>query len=447
MGFPKDFIWGAAAASYQIEGGAYDDGKGLSVWDTFCMQSGNILNSDTGDVAIDHYHRYKDDVQLMKNIGLPSYRLSISWPRVIPDGIGSVNQKGLDFYDRLIDELLEKDIIPYVTLFHWDYPNALQLKGGWLNDDSPEWFAEYTQLITRRLSDRVKNWFTLNEPQCFVALGHRDGIHAPGLRLSDRDILKVYHNSLLAHGKAVKAIRENAVLEPFIGIALVGNSPMPVTNSDEDIAYARKKLFDVSEFEPWTYGFWMDPIFLGEYPRKVHEYLERHGLRVTSEEQRIISEEVDFLGLNIYTGYDVSGAKGRHQMHGGYPRTSNEWRVTPKSVYWGSRFAYERYKKPIIISENGMANNDWPQLDGRVMDYQRIDYIQRYLRELSKAIDEGVDIKGYFYWSIFDNFEWAKGYRDRFGLVYVDMETQERILKESAYWYKKVIDTNGERIF
>ena len=447
MSFPKDFIWGSAAASYQIEGGAYDDGKGLSIWDMMCRMPGKVWEGNTGEVSCDHYHRYEEDARLMGEIGLKAYRLSISWPRVIPDGIGKVNEKGLAFYDRLVDALLENGVDPWVTLFHWDYPYALYCRGGWLNRDSADWFAEYATVITDKLSDRVSHWMTQNEPQCYIGLGHQIGEHAPGVKLGFADILLATHHSLLAHGKAVQAIRAGAKLKPLIGAAPVGFTYYPETDSNEDIAAARTAMFSVTKKNCWNNTWFADPMIFGKYPKDGLELFAEEMPEIKNGDMETICQPLDFYGVNIYHGWAI-----RATTEGGYktvqgaegpPLTTMIWRVTPKALYWGPRFLYERYKLPIVVTENGMANCDWVHLDGKVHDPQRIDFLTRYLREYKRAIDDGVDAKGYFLWTIMDNFEWAYGYRRRFGIIYVDFVTKERILKDSAYWYKDVIASNG----
>lgn len=450
MDFPEKFVWGAAAASYQIEGAAFKDGKGLSVWDVFTRKEGAVNNNNNGDIACDHYHHYKEDVQIMKEICLKAYRFSISWPRVIPAGRGKVNEKGLDFYDKLVDELLANGIEPYVTLFHWDYPFELYKQGGWLNPASPDWFANYTKVIVQRLSDRVKNWFTINEPQVFVNLGHEDGTHAPGVKLSTAELLQIGHNVLLAHGKAVQAIRENSKQKCQIGLAPSESPGIPVNNTPESIEAARKATFSVEDKGLWAINWWMDPVFFGHYPEEGLKKYEKFLFDIKEEDMEIISQPLDFFGVNIYTGVKVDVDKGGRPVpveeKDGYPRTAFYWPITPEALYWGPKFYYERYGKPIIITENGMSNTDWVSLDGKVHDPQRIDFLRRYLREYKKAGKDGVDIRGYFYWSIMDNFEWAQGYLERFGLVYVDYESRKRFIKDSAYWYKEVIKTNGQSL-
>lgn len=447
MKFPEDFVWGAAAASYQVEGAAYEDGKGLSVWDMFCRKPGAVWRGQTGDVACDHYHRYKEDVGLMKEIGLQAYRFSVSWPRVMPEGTGAVNEKGLGFYDRLVDELLAAGIEPWCTLFHWDYPYELYCRGGWLNRDSADWFADYTRVIVDRLSDRVRNWMTQNEPQCFVMLGYQAGEHAPGLKLDRPDLARMVHHSHLAHGKAVQVIRANAKTRSNIGYVTVARVRCPVTESPEDIEAARRSMFAVNDVnDSWANPLWLDPVYLGHYPEDGTAIVGDGSPGIRPGDLEIISQPLDFLAMNAYHGEWVSAEhEGLVPFEVGSPLTAYKWDVTPKCLYWGARFYAERYGKhlPVYVTENGLSNQDWISVDGEVHDPQRIDYLTRHLREFGRAGQDGVKIGGYFQWSIMDNFEWAMGYRERFGLVYVDYPTQRRILKDSAKWYREVIRTNG----
>jgi len=451
MSFSKDFLWGAATASYQVEGAAYEDGKGLSVWDMCCKKPGFVKDGDTGDTACDHYHLYKEDVGIMKEIGLQAYRFSISWPRVIPDGVGAVNNKGLEFYDKLVDELLEHNITPYATLFHWDYPYELYKKGGWLNKDSSDWFEKYTQVIVDKLSDRVNHWMTLNEPQCFVLLGHLQGEHAPGLKLDKPDVFLAIHNSLLAHGKACSVIRSRSKLACEIGYAPVGATIIPDTDSESDVDFARKLMFSCHEQSLWANTWWMDPVFLGKYPEDGLKAYERWLPKIGQNDMDIINQPTDFFGCNIYQGMRVrAGSENPAEFFvkktEGYAQTTMKWPVTPEALYWGPKFFYERYNKPILITENGMANTDWVSVDGRVHDPQRIDYMYRYIREFKKAAKDGVAAKGYFAWTLMDNFEWAHGYNERFGIVFIDFKTLKRTIKDSGIWYKGVIESNAANI-
>jgi len=450
MGFLKDFVWGVAAASYQVEGAWQEEGKGLSVWDTFSHTPGKIFEGHTGDVACDHYHRYAEDVALWKTLGVQAYRLSISWPRVIPNGTGAINEKGFDFYSRLIDELLKHGITPYVTLFHWDYPYELYCRGGWLNNDSSHWFADYTRAVMERLSDRVTHWMTLNEPHIFVWQGHQTGQHAPGLLLGTRDLARIAHNVLLSHGRSVQAIRAHAKTAPVVGYAPVGRVKYPATESPEDIQAARQAMFTPGvELFNNNIG-WLDPIFLGKYNPDQLEALGENAPEIGPDDEATIGQPMDFFGVNFYRGDCVRmGADGKPQ-YVAWPvqrdLTAFRWEVTPQIMYWGPRFFAERYGKPIYITENGISNIDWVSQDDKVHDSQRIEFLTRYLSNLKRGASEGIDIRGFFQWSIMDNYEWAAGYRERFGLIYVDYATQKRTLKDSAYWYEDVIASNGDII-
>jgi len=450
VSFRKDFVWGAAAASYQIEGAAFEDGKGLSVWDMYCRQEGRIFEGHTGEVACDHYHRYAEDVALMKQMGLAAYRLSICWPRVLPAGVGAVNAKGLEFYDRLVDELLAAGIEPWVTLFHWDYPYELYCRGGWLSPESSDWFAEYTRVVVDALSDRVSHWMTLNEPQCFIGLGHDDDMHAPGVKLGFAEVLRACHNVLLSHGKAVQVIRAHGKKPSIVGYAPVAGVVAPATNDPADVEAARRATFAVDEKNIIKNAWWSDPVMLGHYPQDGLELFAAEMPPIADGDMETIAQPLDFYGGNHYRGLTAhAGPDGQAVIHKdapGCPATAFKWPVTPECFYWLAKFLYERYEKPIVITENGMANVDWVSLDGKVHDPQRIDYTARYLKQLKRAVADGVDVAGYFHWSLMDNFEWAEGYSQRFGLVHVDYATQKRTLKDSALWYRDVIASNGEDI-
>jgi beta-glucosidase len=448
--FPIDFTWGAAAAAYQIEGAARTDGRGQCVWNMFCSKEGAVFANHNGDIACDHYHRVREDVQIMTELGVKAYRLSVSWPRVMPDGTGSTNERGLAFYDELIDALLEANIIPYVTLFHWDYPYELYCRGGWLNRESPEWFAQYTQLIAKRLGDRVTNWITLNEPQCFLQLGHRDGVQAPGLKLAWMDVLRATHHTLLAHGRAVQTLREHCAKKPTIGWAPCGEVTYPVNDERCNVEAARARTYAADRRDLWNNTLFSDPVCLGHYPDDALRAWGSEFPRVTQSEMDTIHQRLDFYGMNIYRGQPVrcldDGTIENVALEPGHPINAYHWSFAPQTLYWGPRFIYERYKLPIQITENGMSCLDWVALDGGVHDPQRIDFTRRHLRELARAIDHGVDVRGYFHWSLLDNFEWADGYRQRFGLVHVDYTTQKRTPKDSAKWYAMIIRTNGREL-
>jgi beta-glucosidase len=456
MDFPDDFTWGVAAAAYQIEGASATDGKGESVWDMFCKQPGKVLDGHTGDVACDHYHRYREDVGLMREIGAQAYRFSVSWPRVMPAGTGKINEVGLDFYDRLVDEICAAGIRPWATLFHWDYPYELFCRGGWLNRDSAEWFADYTKVVVERLSDRVQHWITLNEPQCFIGFGHALGTNAPGLKLGLAECLRAGHHVLLAHGKSVQVLRANALLPATIGWAPVGVTSVPASESIEDIAAARASMGSTHGGDAasmgmhanlWSNTWWGDPVVFGNYPE---DGIAAAGSAMPSfpdEDLKIISQPIDFYGANIYSGTLIKADKDGNPLRVPHPMNTPisafKWPIVPDSLRWGPTFLHERYRLPVIITENGISLSDWPSMDGTVADPQRIDFLIRYLGALQVAINGGVDVRGYFPWSIMDNFEWAEGYKQRFGLIHVDYETQRRTLKDSANWYRDVIRSNG----
>lgn len=440
MSFRKDFMWGAATASFQIEGAWNEDGKSPSIWDEFCHRGGKIEDNSTGDIACDHYHRYKEDVKLMADLGLKAYRFSIAWTRILPDGTGKINEKGLEFYSNLVDELLKYNITPYVTLYHWDLPYCLQLKGGWTNPESPLWFEEYTKVIVKCFGERVKNYITFNEPSVFMGCGCSQGAHAPGYQLSTRDLLHMGHNIHLAHGRAVKVIRE---LTPFAeaGITLASLPAIPVTEKDADAAY--ESHFSITrEFFFWSDAYWADPIVLGHYPEKLLQETKDIFPSFTDEDMKLISQKIDFIGINIYQGHYT----GDYTRKPGTPHTEIGWDTFDSALEWGVKHFTKRYQIPIYITENGLSCHDWESLDGKVHDPNRIDFLHRYLRGLKTAAESGCDVRGYFQWSFMDNFEWAKGYNPRFGMVFCDYATQKRIPKDSAYWYKEVIEANGENL-
>lgn len=450
MGFREDFAWGAATASYQIEGGVQEDGKGRDIWSVFCEQENRVFDGHNGDIACDHYHKMKEDVKLMADMGLKAYRFSVSWTRILPEGTGSINQKGIDFYNALIDELRLHQIEPYMTLFHWDYPYELQRKGGWLNDSSVDWFEEYARVIAENFSDRVKYFFTINEPQIFIGLGFVNGIFAPGYRCGKREFFQMAHNVLKAHGAAVKVLRQCGKQKVFIGFAPCGSMNFPATERPEDVEAARKSIFavpDKLEDLAASVAWWSDPVFLGAYPKEGLEKFAAYLPEITKEDMDLIHQPLDFIGQNVYNGKEVEkgGDQGFHltSMKTGYPKTGFNWPITPSCLYWGPKFLYERYQKPIYITENGLSCPDVVSQDGQVHDPNRIDFLSRYLKELKRAAENGVDIAGYFQWSLMDNFEWASGYHERFGLIYIDYETQKRIPKDSFQWYSRIIKENG----
>lgn len=450
MGFAKDFVWGAATSSYQIEGTGRDSGKGQNIWDVFTKEPGRVYEGHTGDIACDHYHRFREDVAYMKELGLKGYRFSIDWSRVLPEGTGKVNEKGIDFYNALIDELLEQGIEPYITLYHWELPYDIYKRGGWMNPEIVEWFGQYARLVAERFSDRVKYFFTLNEPQCFVGLGFLQGCHAPGVKAPLRDTFEMAHNALKAHGRAVQMLRAYGKQNVQIGYAPTSGMCYPEKETPKDIEAARKALFalpdDLSNWT-WNVSWWSDPVILGKYPEEGMKKYEKYLPVITDEDMKLISQPIDFYGQNIYNGRCIRmGTDGRPEevrRPAGFPKTATNWPVTPEALYWGPKFLYERYRKPIYITENGMACHDTVSQDGKVHDPNRIDFLARYLKNLKRASEE-IDIRGYFQWSLMDNFEWDKGYAERFGIIYVDFETQERIWKDSAYWYRDLIRRNGD---
>lgn len=452
--FPKDFHWGAASASYQIEGAWNEDGKGLSIWDVFCHTPGKILNGDTGDVACDHYHRFRDDVKLMREMGLKAYRFSLSWPRLIPDGVGAVNEKGVAFYRELLMALRDAGIEPYITLYHWDLPWKLQERGGWVNPESPEWFRQYAHVVGENFGDLAKYFITFNEPSVFIK-GYVNGNHAPGLLTSADYYVKIHHNTLKAHGHAVRELRA-LVPDAQIGCAPCSTPYFPETQDDaqackEQYFAVKRRIANQQPRYLETFfdvpSMFLDPIVFGEYPEDGLDVIRDYLPEGWESDMPLISEPIDFIAENIY-----QGRRARRCADGieivkstpGYPRTAINWPVEPECMYWMVKFIYERYRKPMIISENGLSCHDWICLDGKVHDPNRIDYVNRHLLWLEKAMDEGVDMRGYMHWSIMDNLEWSKGYFDRFGMIYVDFKTQERILKDSALWYRDVIASNGE---
>ena len=448
MTFPKDFIWGTAAASYQIEGSAGGREEcGESVWDMVCRRPGFIQGDNTGHTACDHYHRYEEDTALMAEIGVHAYRLSVMWPRVMPQGTGTVNKKGLDFYDRLVDSLLSHNIEPWITLFHWDFPLALFHRGGWLNEDAPQWFADYTKVIVDRLSDRVSRWFTLNEPACFIGLGHQDGVHAPGLQLAPREVNRAWHHALLAHGRAVQVIRSRSRRAALIGAAPNFSCVRPATETDADITAAQHEFFRVSGRDMFQVSWWMEPIINGAYPEDGLELWGADRPAVKPGDMDIIGQPLDFFGFNCYHAVTVraddSGKPVSLSYGHDYPHTDMSWPVTPDCLYWSMRFLAERYRLPLIVTENGMAGLDWVDHNGHVPDGARIDYLVRHLQGVRRALREGIDVRGYFHWSIMDNFEWAAGYAKRFGLIHVDYRTQKRTIKDSGHWYGELIRQNG----
>lgn len=455
--FDKNFLWGTASSSYQIEGAFAEDGKGLSIWDTFSNKPGNIAHDENGNKACDHYHRYREDIALMKSLGIQAYRFSISWPRIFPDGIvkdsdGNIhyNKAGLDFYDNIVNFCLENDIKPFITIYHWDLPQALEDKGGWLNRETAFIFADYAEFICEHFSDRVTNIATINEPQIISGLGYMLGLHAPGRKLDAVSVLSVIHHLALAHGLAVTKMRAVAKQPVKTGFSSTGNLCYPAAECDEDIDAARAECFNIVKGNmTFNHTIFCDMTCLGRYPdiagtelhlepglEKIGHYEELPFVK--DDDIKLIHQPIDYLGINVYNGHEINAA-GYINKKPGSPRTALGWPVTPGVMNYGIRYLYERYNLPIYIFEDGLACNDIISLDGKVHDSNRIDFLTRYLTDLEKAYKAGVPILGYFHWSFTDNFEWHSGYDPRFGLIYVDYETQQRIPKDSAYWYSDLI--------
>lgn len=450
--FREDFVWGVATSAHQIEGSAPELESGKNVWDMF-TEKGKCKDGQTAERTCDHVHRYKEDFRLMKQLGIKAYRFSLSWARILPEGTGKVSEKGIAFYRDMILEMKKNGITPYITMFHWDMPLALYEKGGWSNEECVEWFGEYAKVCAENFSDICEYFITLNEPQCFVGLGHMVGCHAPGDVDNIKNNLQIAHNAMKAHGMAVIQLRKYALQPIKIGYAPTGGVAMPASDRPEDIEAARKTYFGMQPNEDrwyWNVSMFSDPVFLGHYPeeglKKYKEYLPV----ITKEDLELIHQPLDFMGQNIYNGYYVkAGQDGKPtyvSRKEGALITASKWPVTPDCLYWGMKFLYERYHLPIYITENGMSSADVVSGDGQVHDAERIYFLDQYLSSLQKANDEGVDVAGYFQWSFLDNFEWEKGYSERFGMVYVDFETQERIAKDSALWYKETMECNGRNL-
>jgi beta-glucosidase len=440
LAYPKGFLWGCATAAYQIEGGATADGRGPSLWDVFAHTPGKTYHGETGDVADDSYHLYKEDVQLLKALGVSTYRFSISWSRIFPDGAGQVNEKGLDYYNRVVDELLANGITPYVTMFHWDTPAALD--GGWQNRATAQSFADYAGYVSKRLSDRVHHFMTTNELTCFTDLGYRYGQFAPGLKLSDAECNQIRHHAILAHGLGVQAIRANTPSGTQVGLAENATVFVPVIETHEHVEAARKATrIGNAPF--------LTTIMEGKYPE---EYLAHEGANAPKVEEgdlKAIGSPLDFVGLNIYTPTYVRAADNAlgfevEKAPSSYPHMFSPWlTLGPECIYWGVRNVCDVWKpKGIYITENGTSSDDVMTPEGRVDDVDRIMYLRNHLTQLHRAVREDYPVKGYFLWSLMDNFEWADGYSKRFGIHYVDFKTLKRTPKLSAEWYKTAIAKN-----
>ncbi|HZA85075.1 MAG TPA: GH1 family beta-glucosidase [Actinomycetes bacterium] len=451
--FPAGFVWGAATSAYQVEGATREGGRGPSIWDTFSGTPGRVAGGDTGEVAADHYHRYRQDAALMADLGLGAYRFSIAWPRVQPDGRGPVNAAGLDFYRRLADSLLERGIEPWITLYHWDLPQALQDTGGWASREVVDRFVDYAVAVYGALSDRVANWTTLNEPWCAAFLGHAAGIHAPGVQ-DPETAVRAAHHLLLAHGRATQAMRALAAGRR-LGINL-NLDPVTPASADPACADAARRIDGLYN------RLFLDPVFRGRYPADVLEDLGGLGGldRVDDADLEAIAAPLDLLGVNYYRRWMVAARPGRPRLGGppspwvaagdvefvavGRPRTALGWEIDPSGLDELLLRLHRDYPSlPLFVTENGAAFDDGVDAEGRVRDQARIRFLDGHLRAAHRAIQGGVDLRGYFVWSLLDNFEWAEGYTKRFGIVYVDFPTQRRLPKDSAHWYRQAIARGG----
>lgn len=432
--FPNDFIFGVATSSYQIEGAVNKDGRGESIWDRFSATAGNIYDGSSGEVACNHYELWQNDLDLIKDLGFQAYRFSIAWPRILPEGRGKINQKGLDFYDRLVDGLLERGLEPHVTLYHWDLPQKLQDNGGWLNRYTVSAFSEYADTVTKRLGNRVRSYATLNEPWCSSYLGYGNGHHAPGLA-DKKMFLQAAHNLLLAHGSALPPMRSNAP-ESQHGIVLNFSPAYPASDKKEDIMAAKRQ-------KGFQYEWFLDPILKAKYPALMLEAYQNDLPEIKPDDLTTIAAKIDFLGVNMYTRSLVKYSKDKwlnmDNVIEDVPRTAMGWEIFPDGLEQLLIDLNNDYKlPPVFITENGAAFDD-KLINGRIKDQNRIDFYQGHLKAVSNAIQRGVDVRGYFAWSFMDNFEWAFGYEKRFGIVFVDFETQKRTPKDSAKWFTELL--------
>jgi len=433
LAFPADFAWGAATAAYQVEGAVAEEGRGESIWDRFSATEGKVRNGDSGAVACDFYHRYRDDVALMRELGVNAFRLSVAWPRIVPDGSGVANPAGLDFYDRLVDDLLAAGIRPFVTLYHWDLPQALEDRGGWPERGTVDAFCDYVEVVAARLGDRVDRWVTHNEPRVASWLGYGWGMHAPG-RTNERDALAAAHHLLLSHGRAVEILRRESP-HAQVGIVLDPFPVYPASAGASDAAAAR-------HMDGFHNRWFLDPIFKGRYPEDLLDHFGANAPRVEDGDFRQIAVPLDFIGVNYYrrevVAHSENGARTVHMPDSDY--TDMGWEVSPEGLYDLLVTIRDEYgPKAIYVTENGAAFGDLRAHDGSVRDPERQDYIAGHIRVIGRAIAAGVPIAGYFVWSFLDNFEWAHGYNKRFGIVYVDYPTLARIPKSSFYWYRDFI--------
>jgi beta-glucosidase len=433
--FPPDFVWGAATASYQIEGATEEDGRGGSIWDQFCATPGKVRNAETGAIACDHYHRYREDIALMRELGLCAYRFSIAWPRILPQGRGQVNPAGLDFYDRLVDELLAQGIEPFATLYHWDLPQALEVEGGWTSRSTADAFVEYVEAVVRRLGDRVKNWITHNEPWVVAWVGYGWGKHAPGRTEGTAGALSAAHHLLLSHGKAVPVVRAEC-RDARVGITLNLTPVYPATQEPADLEAAHQA-------DGQNNRWFLDPLFNGDYPADMVNRFRDQLPRIEPGDMQRIAEPIDFLGINNYSRAVVQADQDQKIAHirpAGGEYTDMDWEVYPNGLYDLLLRVTRDYAPPrLYVTENGAAYPDVLDHQRQVLDPERQRYLEQHFEAAGRAIQGGAPLAGYFVWSFLDNFEWAEGYWKRFGIVYVDFPTLERVPKKSYRWYRDYI--------
>ena len=439
--FPENWVWGAATAAYQIEGAVREGGRGQSIWDTFSHSPGKVANGDTGDVACDHFHRFPEDIGLMRELGLGGYRFSIAWPRIFPGGVGRPNSEGLDFYRRLVDELYTAGITPYVTLYHWDLPQALQDAGGWANRDTAHRFGEYAHTVAAALGSGVQHWFTINEPWVAAFLGHWTGDHAPGER-NVRLALLAAHNLLLAHGEGMTALRSEMGPGGQAGIVLNLAPCQPAGDTNADLEAAERT-------DGYMNRWFLGPLYRGHYPEDMTRLYGDAVPEIAPGDMELISQPTDMLGVNYYfrslVAYDSAALplQARRVFPTGAQVTAMGWEVYPPGLYEILKRVHDDYSPgTLLVTENGAAYDDVVE-DGRVEDPEREDYLHEHLLQAYRAVEDGVPLKGYFVWSLLDNFEWSLGYSKRFGVIYVDYSTQERIVKRSGRWYAGVTRENG----
>lgn len=440
--FPSSFLWGSATASYQVEGAVHEDGRGPSIWDTFSHLPGKTFQGETGDVATDSYHRYPEDIAIMKQLGLKACRFSIAWPRIFPTGTGQPNQKGIDHYRRFTEALLAAGIEPYATLYHWDLPQPLQDRGGWQNKDTSKAFGDYAGYTAGKLSDLIQNWMTMNEMASFIDIGYASGRHAPGLTLPRGGVAQARHHAVLGHGIAVRAMRASSRRPIRIGSAENCNMTIPAFSAPEHIAAARKAFVEEN-------ASYLTVMHTGRYTEHYLSTLGADAPKFTPEEMSAIASPTDFQGINCYTATPVraaANALGYSVMPRptSYPHMASPWlTIGPEALYWGPKFAAEALGiKNIYITENGCSSDDVVQPDGQILDTDRVMYLTAYLTQLQRGIRDGNPVRGYFLWSLLDNYEWADGYSKRFGITYVDFKTQKRTPKLSAQFYRNLIQTH-----